>query len=46
MLCEANKHNMADIASLDEEIKQDETTASIKSDTEETPEETPNGVKT
>lgn len=40
--------NMADVATLDEEPKQEESsvTASVKSDTEETSEETPNGVKT
>lgn len=37
---------MADVAVLDEEIKQEESVASVKSDTEETTEETPNGVKT
>lgn len=37
---------MADVATLDEEIKQEESTASVQSDTEETSEETPNGVKT
>lgn len=37
---------MADVATLDEEVKQEESTASVKSDTEETSEETPNGVKT
>lgn len=40
------KRNMADVATLDEEVKQEESTASVKSDTEETSEETPNGVKT
>uniref|UniRef100_A0A3P8UDP9 Myelin expression factor 2 n=1 Tax=Amphiprion percula TaxID=161767 RepID=A0A3P8UDP9_AMPPE len=38
---------MADIVTLDEEPKQDESTASVKSEpTDETSEETPNGVKT
>ena len=37
---------MADVASLDEEPKQEESTASVKSETEDTSEETPNGVKT
>lgn len=37
---------MADVAIIEEEIKQDESTASVKSDTEEPSEETPNGVKT
>lgn len=37
---------MADVATLDDEPKQEESTASVKSDTEETSEETPNGVKT
>ncbi|XP_036951244.1 myelin expression factor 2 isoform X2 [Acanthopagrus latus] len=37
---------MADAASLDEEPKQEESTASVKSETEDTSEETPNGVKT
>lgn len=38
---------MADVVPLDEEPKQDESTASLKSEpTDETSEETPNGVKT
>uniref|UniRef100_A0A3Q1F7W8 Myelin expression factor 2 n=1 Tax=Acanthochromis polyacanthus TaxID=80966 RepID=A0A3Q1F7W8_9TELE len=38
---------MADVVTLDEEPKQDESTASVKSEpTDETSEETPNGVKT
>lgn len=37
---------MADVATIDEEIKLEESTASVKSDTEEPSEETPNGVKT
>ncbi|XP_068172466.1 myelin expression factor 2 [Antennarius striatus] len=37
---------MADVAAVDEEIKQEEPVASVKSDTDETSEETPNGVKT
>uniref|UniRef100_A0A3B5B4Y4 Myelin expression factor 2 n=1 Tax=Stegastes partitus TaxID=144197 RepID=A0A3B5B4Y4_9TELE len=38
--------NMADVVTLDEEPKQDESTASVKSEPDETSEETPNGVKT
>lgn len=37
---------MADVETLDEESKQEECTASIMSEPEETSEETPNGVKT
>ncbi|XP_044047498.1 myelin expression factor 2 isoform X3 [Siniperca chuatsi] len=37
---------MADVATLDEEPKQEESNASVKSDTEDVSEETPNGVKT
>uniref|UniRef100_A0A3B5B4X0 Myelin expression factor 2 n=1 Tax=Stegastes partitus TaxID=144197 RepID=A0A3B5B4X0_9TELE len=37
---------MADVVTLDEEPKQDESTASVKSEPDETSEETPNGVKT
>ncbi|XP_053176358.1 myelin expression factor 2 [Scomber japonicus] len=37
---------MADVVTLDEEPKQEESTASVKSDIEDTSEETPNGVKT
>ncbi|KAM4744965.1 myelin expression factor 2 isoform 2-T2 [Anableps anableps] len=37
---------MADIATTDEEPKQEETTASVLSETDETSQETPNGVKT
>lgn len=40
------KINMADAETLEVELKQEESTASVKSDTEETSEETPNGVKT
>lgn len=36
---------MADFLTLEEELKQEEYTASVKSETEDTPEETPNGVK-
>lgn len=38
--------NMADVASVDEEIKQDEIAASVNPETDEASEETPNGVKT
>ncbi|KAK2853790.1 hypothetical protein Q5P01_006451 [Channa striata] len=37
---------MADVAAADEEPKQEESSASVNSETEETCEETPNGVKT
>uniref|UniRef100_A0A4W6CEQ7 Heterogeneous nuclear ribonucleoprotein M n=1 Tax=Lates calcarifer TaxID=8187 RepID=A0A4W6CEQ7_LATCA len=37
---------MADVATVDEEPKQDESSASVKSETDETSQETPNGVKT
>ncbi|XP_054900761.1 myelin expression factor 2 [Poeciliopsis prolifica] len=37
---------MADVATTDEEPKQEETTASVLSETDETSQETPNGVKT
>ncbi|XP_005814817.1 myelin expression factor 2 [Xiphophorus maculatus] len=37
---------MADVATADEEPKQEETTASVLSETDETSQETPNGVKT
>lgn len=37
---------MGDVASLDVELKQEETTVYIKSEPDDTPEETPNGVKT
>ncbi|KAM9408855.1 myelin expression factor 2 [Pholidichthys leucotaenia] len=37
---------MADPATIDDETKQEESTASVKSDTDETSQETPNGVKT
>ncbi|XP_027870569.1 myelin expression factor 2 isoform X2 [Xiphophorus couchianus] len=37
---------MADAATADEEPKQEETTASVLSETDETSQETPNGVKT
>ena len=39
------KNNMAEFVTLEEELKQEEYTASVKSETEDTPEETPNGVK-
>lgn len=38
--------NMADFLALEEEPKQEESIASVKSETEEPSEETPNGVKT
>uniref|UniRef100_A0A3P9P344 Myelin expression factor 2 n=1 Tax=Poecilia reticulata TaxID=8081 RepID=A0A3P9P344_POERE len=38
--------SMADVATTDEEPKQEETTASVLSETDETSQETPNGVKT
>lgn len=37
---------MGDVTSLDVEIKQEETTVYIKSEPEDRPEETTNGVKT
>ncbi|XP_029354645.1 myelin expression factor 2 isoform X3 [Echeneis naucrates] len=37
---------MADVVTLDEEPKQDESSASVKSETDETSQETPNGMKT
>lgn len=37
---------MADVGVLDDEPKQEESTASVKSDLDETSQETPNGVKT
>lgn len=37
--------NMSDVASVDEEIKQDEIAVSDNPETEEACEETPNGVK-
>ncbi|XP_068616539.1 myelin expression factor 2 [Brachionichthys hirsutus] len=37
---------MADVANVDEEVKEEESVASVKSDTDEPSEETPNGVKT
>ncbi|XP_015231110.1 PREDICTED: myelin expression factor 2 [Cyprinodon variegatus] len=37
---------MADVITADEEQKQEETTASVPSETDETSQETPNGVKT
>ncbi|XP_047219616.1 myelin expression factor 2 [Girardinichthys multiradiatus] len=37
---------MADVTPTDEEAKQEETTASVLSETDETSQETPNGVKT
>lgn len=37
---------MADVINTDEEPKQDENTASLPSETDETSQETPNGVKT
>lgn len=40
------KRNMGDVPSLDVEIKQEETTVYIKSEPEDRPEETTNGVKT
>lgn len=36
---------MEEFLTLEEELKQEESNASVKSDAEETPEETPNGVK-
>lgn len=36
---------MADFLALEEDLKQEEYTASVKSETEDAPEETPNGVK-
>lgn len=36
---------MEEFITLENELKQDESNASVKSDTEDTPEETPNGVK-
>ncbi|KAG7233645.1 hypothetical protein INR49_006759 [Caranx melampygus] len=41
-----NRLDMADVSAVDEEPKQDETTASVKSEPDEASEETPNGVKT
>lgn len=38
--------NMADVEALDEEPRQEESTGSVKSEPDETFEETPNGVKT
>lgn len=38
--------SMADVITADEEQKQEETTASVPSETDETSQETPNGVKT
>lgn len=38
--------SMADVASVDEEIKQEEIAVSVQPETEEACEETPNGVKT
>lgn len=37
--------NMADFVTLEEDLKQEEYSASVKSESEDIPEETPNGVK-
>lgn len=36
---------MEEFLTLEDELKQDESNASLKSETEDAPEETPNGVK-
>lgn len=36
---------MAEFVTLEEELKQEEYSASVKSESEDIPEETPNGVK-
>lgn len=46
MSCEVKKRNMGDVASLDDQLKQEETTVCVKSEPEDPAEETPNGVKT
>lgn len=37
--------DMEEFVILEDELKQDESNASLKSETEDAPEETPNGVK-
>lgn len=42
----AEHHNMAEVLVLEEDVKNEESSASVKSDPEEAAEEAPNGVKT